>query len=164
MSALRTALVSLLLAGAAPAQTPPQAFPLDSVALEAKVREIAATLRCPVCLNLSIADSPSQLARDMREIVREHLKRGESEAQVRAFFEARYGDWVDMKPRARGFNLLVWLLPAVAVLGGGTLIVVAVRRWIRNAAGTREAADMGAPVTTEYLRKVQEELAKEDLD
>ena len=158
----RTVLAAILLLAAAltaGAQTPA----LDSAALEAKVREISATLRCPVCLNLSIADSPSELARDMRDVVREHLKRGESEAQVRAFFEARYGDWVDMKPKARGFNLVVWLLPAIAVLGGGALIVLAVRRWIRNSSATAVAGD-SPPVSAEYLRKVQEEMARDDLD
>ncbi len=139
-----------------------QAPPLDSAALEAKVREISARLRCPVCLNLSIADSPSELGRDMRDVVREHLKRGESEAQIQAFFEARYGEWVDMKPKAHGFNLLVWLLPVAVVLGGGGLIVLVVRRWIRNTAGAATAAE--TPVSSEYLRKVQEELAKDDLD
>jgi cytochrome c-type biogenesis protein CcmH len=95
--------------------------------------------------------------------VRERLKRGETEEQVRAFFEARYGEWVHMKPKAGGFNLLVWLLPVAVVLGGGALIVLVVRRWIRNA----PAAAGGAPtgdVSEEYLRKVRAELARDDLD
>lgn len=138
---------------------------LDSAALEAKVREISARLRCPVCLNLSIADSPSELARDMRDVVRDHLKRGETEAQIQAFFEARYGEWVDMKPKARGFNLLVWLLPVGVILGGGALIVLVVRRWIQNsAAAGQRAAAADTPVSSEYLKKVQEELAKDDFD
>ena len=153
-------LAFFLLLFAAPGRA--QTSPLDSAALEARVREVSARLRCPVCLNLSIADSPSELARDMRDIVREHLKRGESEEEVRAFFEQRYGEWVDMKPRAHGFNLLVWLLPVGVVVGGGALIVFTVRRWIRNSA--RTAAGTRAPVSEEYLRKVQEELAKGDLD
>lgn len=140
--------------------------PLDSAALEARVREISATLRCPVCLNLSIADSPSELARDMRDVVREHLKRGESEEQIKAFFEARYGEWVDMKPKAHGFNLLVWLLPGVVVLAGGGLIVLLVRRWIRNSAATAaaQAADSAGAPNEEYRRKVQDELARGEFD
>lgn len=134
---------------------------LDSAALEARVREISARLRCPVCLNLSIADSPSELARDMVGEVRERLKRGETEDQIRAFFESRYGEWVHMKPKAGGFNLLVWLLPVVVVFGGGTLIVMVVRRWMRN---TQGAAAPAGDVKEEYLRKVREELAGDDLD
>ncbi|MSR07710.1 MAG: cytochrome c-type biogenesis protein CcmH [Gemmatimonadetes bacterium] len=137
--------------------------PPDSVALEARVREIAATIRCPVCLNLSIADSPSELARDMRDVIREHLKRGETEAQVKAFFEARYGEWVDMKPKAHGFNLLVWLLPGVLVLAGGGLIVLLVRRWIGNSAATATAASAGTP-SDEDRHRVQDELARGELD
>lgn len=137
---------------------------LDSAALEVQVREISSRLRCPVCLNLSIADSPSELARDMVANVRERLKRGESPDQIRAYFEARYGEWVHMEPTARGFNLLVWLLPLVVVIGGGTVIGLVVRRWIRNAQGVTTAAGAAAAPSPEYLRKVREELERADLD
>ena len=156
----RSAFVFVALFGAAAGTGFAQAQP-DSVALEAKVRDISSRLRCPVCLNLSIADSPSELARDMVGEVRERLKRGESEEQIRAFFESRYGEWVHMEPTARGFNLLVWLLPVVVVLGGGALVLLSVRRWIRNTPG---AAAASGGVNEEYLRKVREEVARGDVD
>ena len=105
------ALLSLSLAAApAAAQSP------DS-GLEAKVRDVAASLRCPVCQNLSIEDSPSQLARDMKQVVRQRLAAGETPDEVRRYFISRYGEWVLTKPRAAGVNLSVWLLPLVALLG-----------------------------------------------
>lgn len=152
-----------LLTGVAVAQTPsgsPPAVP-DSV-LDRKTREVAAMLRCPVCLNLSVADSPSELAQNMRAVVRERLAGGETEQQVLDYFIQRYGEWVLMKPPAHGVSLLVWVLPAVAVVGGGALVLLAMRRW------TRPAPAAAAPVEDlpeEDLRKVREALSRErDLD
>jgi cytochrome c-type biogenesis protein CcmH len=152
---LRLALLAAVPAGA-PAQTP-----ADSAALEAEVRDIAAQIRCPVCLNLSIADTPSELGRDMRALIRDRLRQGENREQVLQYFVARYGEWILMEPPARGVNLLVWLLPAVLVLGGGVLLVVHVRRWVGQ---TRGVTPEGEPVSDEYLRKVEQELARGEHD
>ena len=133
------ALLSLSLAAApAVAQSP------DS-GLEAKVRDVAASLRCPVCQNLSIEDSPSQLARDMKQVVRQRLAAGETPDEVRRYFISRYGEWVLTKPRAAGVNLSVWLLPLVALLGGAVVVWTAVRRWVRQGDAARLAAAPGAP-------------------
>ena len=80
---------------------------------EALVYEVASDLRCVVCQNLSVADSPSEMAGQMRAIVRERLAAGESPAQVRAYFVARYGDWILLAPPRRGFTLIVWVVPYV---------------------------------------------------
>ncbi|MBI4514025.1 MAG: cytochrome c-type biogenesis protein CcmH [Gemmatimonadetes bacterium] len=98
-------------------------------ALEAQVKAIASTLRCPVCQNLSIEDSPSELAREMRDLIRERLLAGDTPEQVRAYFVSRYGEWVLLKPPARGFNLTVWIVPVAAVLAGIGIVVSVVRRW-----------------------------------
>jgi cytochrome c-type biogenesis protein CcmH len=115
-------------------------------------------LRCPVCLNLSVADSPSELARDMRDVVRDRLARGESEDQVTAYFVQRYGEWVLMKPPAHGVSLLVWLLPGVLVIGGIALIIVVVQRWVRNAPAATAPVE---EVSAQDLQKVRDEMAKE---
>src|SRR5207245_10552344 len=85
---------------------------------EQAVHEIAAQLRCVVCQNLSVADSPSEMASQMRAIIRERLAAGESPAEVQRYFVDRYGEWILLAPPRRGFNLLVWLLPLVAVAVG----------------------------------------------
>lgn len=156
---LRTSLALATLA-AFPEGTPSQA-PADSVAIEKRVREIAGKVRCPVCLNLSIGDTPSELGRDMRALIRDRLRRGETDEQVIQYFVGRYGEWILMEPTARGVNLLVWLLPVLMVIGGGTVVVLAVRRWLRVAAAQAPADE---PVSAEYLRKVQDELARGDVD
>lgn len=133
-------IVALALAatGAAPGQgIPPadQASPdlaravANDPALEARATRLAAELRCPVCQGLSIQDSPSPLAVQMKDLIRTQVGRGYSDDDVRAYFVSKYGEWVLLEPRATGFNLLVYLLPAAALLAGLGLIVVAVRRW-----------------------------------
>ena len=117
----------------AAAQTTP-----DS-SLDAKARDVAATLRCPVCQNLSIQDSPSLLAQDMKRLVRERLAAGETPDQVRRYFVSRYGEWVLLKPRASGVDLSVWLLPLLALVGGAVLVWSAVRRWVRQGDAARAA-------------------------
>ena len=78
---------------------------------EAQVREIAAQLRCPVCQGLSVGDSPSELANEMRSLIREQLQQGKTSAEVLDYFAQRYGEWILLAPPKRGFNLMIWVLP-----------------------------------------------------
>lgn len=100
--------------------------------LEARTSEVASQLRCPVCQGLSIQESPSDLSQQMRAIVRDQLKAGRTPEEVKAYFVSKYGEWILLEPKPRGFNLLVYALPALLVLGGLGVIVVAVRKWTRS--------------------------------
>ena len=97
--------------------------------LEARATRLASELRCPVCQGLSIQDSPSPLALQMKDLIRTQVGQGQSDAEIRGYFVSKYGEWVLLEPRASGFNLVVYVLPAVALLAGIGLLVVAVRRW-----------------------------------
>jgi cytochrome c-type biogenesis protein CcmH len=103
--------------------------PLEDPAQEARATRLASELRCPVCQGLSIHDSPSPLAQQMKDLIRSQIVAGRTDAEIRDYFISKYGEWVLLEPQAQGFNLLVYLLPALALLGGAGLIVVAVRRW-----------------------------------
>jgi cytochrome c-type biogenesis protein CcmH len=92
--------------------------------IEERSRAISAGLRCPVCQNLSVADSPSRLAGEMRAEVEEQLRAGRTDEEVRAFFVDRYGEWVLLEPR----SLLPFLVPIAAVALGLGAWVVAIRR------------------------------------
>ena len=107
-----------------------QSTPSDSV-LDARTRALASELRCPVCQGESIEASPSELAVELKAVVREQLASGKSEDEVRAYFVARYGEWILLQPKAKGFNLAVYLVPPLVLLGGAAIVVLLVRRWTR---------------------------------
>src|SRR2546423_4692351 len=124
----RFVVVVLALLGA----TPLHAVQVDEIlpdpALEGRAREISHELRCMVCQNQSIDDSDAPLARDLRLLVRERLKAGDSDAQVFDFLTARYGQFVLLKPRFGWDTALLWGAPAGVLLVGGLAIVLALRR------------------------------------
>jgi cytochrome c-type biogenesis protein CcmH len=95
---------------------------------EARARELSRELRCMVCQNQSIDDSDAPLARDLRLLVRERIAAGDSDAQVRDFLVARYGEFVLLKPRVNSHTLLLWLLPPLALVGGGVALWTFQRR------------------------------------
>jgi cytochrome c-type biogenesis protein CcmH len=109
-------------------------------ALDAQTRELAAKLRCPVCQGVSIQDSPTELAQEMRSVIRQQLAAGRSSQEVKSYFVERYGEWVLLEPEPRGFNLVVYLLPLVGLLTGGGLVVALVRRWTRPPPPSRTLA------------------------
>lgn len=116
--------------GATPGATQERSAPVSNdPVLEERTRQVAAELRCPVCQGNSIQDSPSELAQEMKGVVRDQLASGKSPEEVKAYFVAKYGEWILLEPKASGFNLVVYLLPLVMVLAGGFVIWRAVRKW-----------------------------------
>lgn len=115
--------------------------------LQARTRAVSAVLRCPVCQGESIQDSPSELSAQMRDLVRDQLRAGRSEAEVKQYFVDRYGEWILLEPKAQGANLLLYLAPVLAVLGGLLLVWRAVRRWTRPRASEGGDATSPAPAT-----------------
>jgi cytochrome c-type biogenesis protein CcmH len=109
----------------------PSAQQQSDSALEARTTAVAGELRCPVCQGVSIQESPSELARQMRAVVRDQLRAGKTPNEVKAYFVSKYGEWILLEPKARGFNLIVYAVPAAVILGGLGVVVFAVRRWTR---------------------------------
>ena len=100
---------------------------------ESRARDLSRELRCMVCQNQSIDDSEAPLARDLRLLVRERIAAGDSDAQVIDFLVERYGEFVLLKPRLNPHTLLLWLLPPVALAGGGLALWVHGRRRAKSA-------------------------------
>jgi cytochrome c-type biogenesis protein CcmH len=94
---------------------------LDDPVLEARARDISSGLRCLVCRNESIDDSNAELARDLRLLVRERLVAGDTNDEAVDFIVARYGEYVLLKPRSGGANMLLWWAGPL-MLGAGLLI------------------------------------------
>lgn len=101
-------------------------------AMETRARALYRDLRCVVCQSQSIDESNAPLAADMRAVVRERLLAGDSDAEVRTWLQTRYGDYVLMTPPLQGNTLLLWLLPAILLVGGGALVVIYIRAQSRR--------------------------------
>ena len=123
---------------------------------EDKVSDISSELMCPVCRGQTVSESNSDLANDFREIIKTKLREGQSKEEILNYFTSRYGDTVLASPPARGFRLIVWILPIV-VIGAGFIFLSMFLRSNRN-------KDRGnsTPEDDKYLDKVDEELNKID--
>ncbi|MGE5202244.1 MAG: cytochrome c-type biogenesis protein CcmH [Acidobacteriota bacterium] len=127
---------------------------LDDPALEARARAISAELRCLVCQNQSLDDSSAELAHDLRVLIRERLKAGDSDEQVRAYLVRRYGEFILLKPPLQRDTYLLWYGPFVVLLLGGAAAMLFLRRRGRLAEP--------APLTAEERRRVAKLLAREE--
>ena len=104
-------------------------FAQDDAALEKRVRELSGELRCLVCQNQTLADSNAPLAIDLRNQVRDQLKSGKSERDVREFMVERYGDFVLYKPPLKASTVLLWAGPFLLLLVGAFVLA---RRLLRR--------------------------------
>src|SRR6476660_4896945 len=131
---IAVSIVLLLTAFAAPSThaVQPDEIMADP-AKELRARHLSRELRCMVCQNQSIDDSEAPLARDLRLLVRERIAAGDSDAQVIDFLVVRYGEFVLLKPRLNLHTWLLWLLPPLALIGGGLALWTHSRRRSRTA-------------------------------
>lgn len=127
--------------------------------VEQEARAIARLLKCPVCQNLSVADSPAPLAQQMRQLIRQRLEAGQSREAILAYFVGRYGEEVLLDPPKAGFNGLLWWGAAAMPLGGLLLVALRLRRWLRQ----RPAAPAEAPLS-EAERRAYEALLERELE
>lgn len=137
----------------------PAGPPRSGPELDLLTEEVAGIMRCPVCQGLSIADSPTALAIAMKSEVKEMLAKGYSESQVLEYFELSYGEFIRLEPKAKGFNLLVWLAPLAALIGGLVFLGMRFKR-----PGATEAPDSAAESISDaelevYRERVRREVA-----
>lgn len=107
-----------------------------------RVTAIASELRCPVCQGLSVADSESPTARDIRNDIAKRVAAGQSTAEIRDAYVARFGKWVLLRPQRDGLSGLVWLVPPLAAAGGTAGLTVGLWRWRRQRRYTASEADI----------------------
>lgn len=128
---------------------------------EAEMREIARVLACPICQGLSVADSPSPLATQMRETILQKLEAGESREQIVQYFVDRYGESILFDPPKRGFSLLIWWVPILAALAGAALLGLSLRRWLRRP-GPAVAEPLAPDDLAAYRPRLDAELARRE--
>lgn len=87
-----------------------------------RVARIASELRCPVCQGLSVADSPSDTARQMRALIEQRVAEGRTDDEIRAEFRGAYGDWILLSPPLADARGAVWLLPLAVVVAGALVV------------------------------------------
>ncbi len=138
--ALRAVLAALLLGVAASAMAlHPKDF--QSPEEEARYRALAHELRCVMCQNQSLADSPAGVADDMRAQVLVLVREGRSDDEVKAWFQARYGDFVLYRPEVTPVTWALWFGPFLLLLVGAAIVVVVVRRQQAQAPAVPPAED-----------------------
>jgi cytochrome c-type biogenesis protein CcmH len=129
MRAVAAVLLGLLGTLSLAEEAPPAAA--DPV-LEARVKTLSEELRCLVCQNQSLADSNAGLAVDLRNEVREMMRAGKSDAEIREFMVARYGDFVLYNPPMKTATLVLWVGPFVLLIAGGAVLAAYLRRRARR--------------------------------
>ena len=129
--------------------------PLSGAALDRATEKVASLMRCPVCQGLSVADSPSSSAVDLKGEVRRMLALGYSGEQVIAAFERSYGEFIRLEPKAEGFNWMVWLMPMLAFAAGALMIFFRLRPQ-RTASPSAAAAGAAGTQATQPAQKDSE--------
>jgi cytochrome c-type biogenesis protein CcmH len=152
----RVCLLLLLVLAVPPAAAVEPDEMLADPALEARARSISQELRCLVCQNQSIDDSNAALAKDLRLIVRERLRAGDSNRAVLAFVEARYGEFVLLRPKLNANTLLLWLAPLLLL---AATAVGVIRR--TRASRTAPAKTAAQPLSTAEQQRLAELLQRE---
>lgn len=149
---LAFSVVALWMVTDAFAQTPD-----PSVITDDQVNAIAKQLYCPVCENVPLDVCGTQACEQWRQLIRQKLAEGWSEAQIRQYFVDQYGDRVLATPPPRGINWLAYLVPPVIILAGVWILVQAFRSWKRPLPAK---ADLPQPehVSPEVLKRIEEEL------
>ena len=126
------------------------------VTADERIDQITTELRCPVCQGLSVKDSTSETARQMRDLVAQRVREGKSNADIEAEFRAAYGDWIFLSPPVASWSGLVWFVPMAALAAG--LVLVTGR--LRSTDTPQAAGPSANEVATLRERVAREEAAE----
>jgi len=131
--------------------------------IDDQTKEISYLLMCPVCQGQSVGESNSNLAHDMRDIIRKQLEAGRSKEEVLAYFVNSYGESILASPPPKGINWLLWLLPGVGIIIGGigiTLFLFKAQREDKNE--DSQESNTQPKMDNEYIKRIEEELEDSD--
>jgi cytochrome c-type biogenesis protein CcmH len=127
-----------------------------------RINNIAKELNCPTCTGINLSDCRTLTCEQWREQIGELVGQGYSDQEVLNYFSTRYGDQVLQEPPQRGFTLLVWILPVVALVGGGIWLVITLRKWRQEPEPVAASTTPDVPATPQtdddYLSQVERDL------
>jgi cytochrome c-type biogenesis protein CcmH len=146
-------LLAAVWAGVVSAQDP-KPTPSDN-----EVNAIAKQLFCPVCENTPLDVCPTQACAQWRELIREQLAAGKTEAEIKQYFVVQYGARVLAEPPRTGLNWLVYIVPPIGILIGVIILIGAFRSMRANAAAAAAEEKAAAP-TDDYVQRLEDELKK----
>ena len=136
----------------------------SAATIDEQTVEIAKQLKCPVCQNVPVAYSQSQLAVEMRQVIREKVAQGESEDAIIQYFVDRYGEDVLLEPRREGFGLLLWVTSVGVVVFGAVVVAIVLWNWSQARPVSRPVAaspaDSETPASSELEQLFEEEYAR----
>ena len=141
----------------------------DDLTADQRVHQLSQQLMCPVCDGQTLDQSQAQLSEDMKAVIRTKVEEGDTNAEIRSYFVERYGEIVLASPDVGGFNLVVWVMPAVIFLGGALLVGNAYLNMKRRRDGRIETEERVNSVREpdhgheseldEYLKRADREMA-----
>lgn len=135
-----------------------EARPLaEDPAIEARMLDMAAELRCLVCQNQSLAGSDSDFANDLRREIRKMMKEGKTDQQIRDFLVQRFGDFILFKPPVQSNTLPLWYGPVFLLMLGGAVLIIVLRRRVKQGVST-------APLSAEDHQRAAALLQEQDTD
>lgn len=134
----------------------------DSTPSDDQVNEIAGQLYCPVCENTPLDVCPTDACRQWRDLIRQMISEGKSEAEIKQYFAENYGARVLSEPPRTGLNWFVYIIPPVIILAGALFLFRALKDWTKPvAASTASGASEAKPIAQDdYVARLEEELKK----
>ncbi len=141
------------------------AFAQDTTPSDDEVNAVAKQLYCPVCENTPLDVCPTEACRQWRELIRDQLAEGKTEAEIKEYFVNNYGARVLAEPPRTGFNWLVYIIPPVLILIGAVILFNAFRAWTKPKSaeagvGQEKEARSSSSNQDEYIARLEEELKK----
>ena len=154
-------LLALLLGGLVMALSSVRAAAQNPTPSDDQVNQIAHQLYCPVCENTPLDVCPTEACRQWRDLIRQQLAEGWSEARIKQYFVDQYGARVLAEPPRSGLNWLVYVLPPLIILGGAFLLFRALRSWTKTpAAAAPDEESEGTVEEDEYVARLEDELKR----
>lgn len=157
MTLRRNLLLGALLLVASHALALIETYDFSSPELEARYQRLSEELRCPKCQNQNIADSNAPIAQDLRKLLHQQLEAGASDAEIRDYMVARYGEFVRYRPRFGGSTIVLWLAPILLLIAAIGVVLLTLR-------ARPKSAGESATLNADEKARVQKLLDKTERD